>query len=607
MLAVAIAALCHFRLKLGRVMFRTLRSRLSPRLRLFVSGGARLDPQLTWKLVGLGFDVHSGYGLAETASTTTGNLPGRDRLGSEGRAFQGAEVRIDQPNDEGIGEVQLRGPNVFEGYLDPDATKASFTDDGWYRTGDTGRLDEEGFLYVTGRIKEAIVLGGGKKVSPEELENVYGQTPFIAEIAVLEQHGGLVALVRPDEAAIAAAGHFHPDDVIRVALSQAGEEQASYQRLAGYALTREALPRTRLGKFRRFLLPGLYEQARRRSAKRPARPEKVEEPLLDEPRVAATWRLLRKHYGEHLHGPDDHLALDLGIDSLVWITLSLEIQQRTGVDLSDTDTTRLITIQHLLDAVRDAPAAVPKKDADATAQWLQRAPALYRTIAAVLYAANRWLMWFFFRLDVVGAEHLPTSGPCVVACNHLSDLDPLVVAAALPPVLRRKARWGAVINRLLAGDAWRPLYLGLRLFPVSDAQPAQGLACARAALENGDVLVWFPESWRSPDGNLQAFQPGIGHLVAGTQIPIVPACIKGTFAALPRTRRWPRFTRVAVRFGPPVLPNDLAAGDEGDETDEEAVRIAVALRSVVGEVCAGHCHINEIYLESGPTTASRPT
>ncbi len=583
MMALSIAAQRHLGIKLGRVLFRPLRGRLSNKLRLLVSGGAKLDPNLTWKLAAIGFNVHSGYGLAETASTTTGNLPGRDRLGSEGRPFQGAEVRIFEPNEEGVGEVQLRGPNVFDGYFDPEATKAAFTEDGWYRTGDTGYLDTDKFLYITGRIKETIVLGGGKKVSPEDVEKVYGQSPLIAEIAVLEKQGGLVALVRPDEAEIAAAGHLKPDDAIRVALSQAGENLAPYQRLAGYALTREPLPRTRLGKCRRFMLPELYDEAKRGPARRTARREPVKEPRFDDPRDAATWQVLREHCRDQLQGLDDHLALDLGIDSLAWITLSLEIQQKTGVDLSDTDTTRLITVQHLLDAVREAPAATPLSGEEVAAQWLRPAKPLYQTFAGLLYGANRMLMRLVFRLKVNGADNLPSSGPFVIACNHVSDLDPLVVAAALPTAIRRQTRWGAALNRLFEGPRWNALYLGLRLFPLSDAQPAQGLACARATLDRGDVLVWFPESWRSPDGNLQDFQSGIGHLVAGTEVPIVPACIKGTFEALPRTRRWPRPTGVAIRFGAPVTPGGLAARGEGDD---DIARIVHALRPVVADVCA---------------------
>ena len=581
-LAFSTAASRRFGVHIGRILFAPLRRRLSPKLNLLISGGARLDVTLTWKLAGLGFDVRSGYGLAETASTITGNLPGRERLGSEGRPFQGGEVRIDEPDKDGAGEILLRGPNVFECYVDPVITQAAFTPDGWFRTGDVGHLDDDGFLYVTGRIKETIVLGGGKKVSPEEMESAYGQSPFIAEIAVLEQAGGLVGLVRPDEAAIARAGHHRPDDVIRVALSDAGGALASYQRLAGFALTRHSLPRTRLGKYKRFLLPQLYALAQRgQGAPSPALAA-ADYTLLDEPRAAAIWRLLDEHFGERLRGLDDHLAIDLGIDSLAWITLSLAIQQATDVDFSGADLARLTTVRDLIDAVQQAPAGSAIHSTGAANPWMAQVSPLARALATMLYSINRWLMRLVFRLNVTGNDNLPAHGPFIVACNHLSDLDPLVVAAALPPDMRRQTRWGAAATRLIAATTLRPLYVALGLFPLSDTQPAVGLACARATLDRGDVLVWFPESWRSPDGNLQDFRPGVGHLVIGTDIPIVPACIKGTFEALPRTRRWPRPTRVSVRFGRPVSPADLVVDEK---TANEPSLIAQALKSVVGQLC----------------------
>jgi len=583
LMSASITVLRKTGVNVGRVLFRPLRRRLSPDLHLLVSGGARLDTMLTWKLAALGFDIRSGYGLAETASTLTGNLPGRERLGSEGRPFQGGEVKIDDPDASGAGEILLRGPNVMEGYLDPANNRDAFTADGWYRTGDIGRLDRDGFLYVTGRIKEAIVLGGGKKVNPEDLEKVYGQVPVIGEIAVLEHGGGLVALVRPDEAALAAGGQLDAQSVVRVALSQAGADLASHERLAGFALIRDPLPRTRLGKYQRFLLPELYERAKSGKTVK-AKPSAADLELLKEPRAAAVWKLLNEQHGDRLGGLDDHLALDLGIDSLGWVSLSLAIQEAAGVDMSVVDPARLTTVRELIEAVQQAPAgaAAARADAEDVKRWVAPAPLVFRLLAAVVYGLNRVLVRLYFRLRVAGLEHLPERGPYVIAANHVSDLDPMVVAAALPIAIRRQTRWGAEATRLAGTTAMRKVYLGLRLFPLSETRPAMGLACAKAALAQGDVLVWFPESWRSPDGKLQEFRSGVGLLLEGTEVAVVPACIKGTFEAMPRTRKWPRPAPVTIRFGPSATAGELAGTGE---TTDRAARIAAALRSRVAAVC----------------------
>src|SRR5690606_2815638 len=137
-------------------------------LELIGCGGAKLPDELAWQLEGLGFRVLTGYGLTETSPVLTFNSPGRARLGSEGSPLPGVEVRISSEAGETTGEIQARGPNVFVGYWrNAAATAEAFTADGWFRTGDLGRFDADGFLYIVGRSKELIVLADGKKFFPE--------------------------------------------------------------------------------------------------------------------------------------------------------------------------------------------------------------------------------------------------------------------------------------------------------------------------------------------------------------------------------------------------------------------------------------------------------
>src|SRR5262245_45360508 len=257
-------------LPFGRLLFAPIRRSIAARLRLLVSGGARLEQETEDRLEALGLTVLSGYGLAETASLFTGNRPGARRSGSVGRPLAG-EVRITQPDEGGIGEIELHGSSITEGYLDnPEANREAFTPDGWYRTGDLGLVDRDGFLFVTGRVKEVLVLGGGKKVIPEDLERSYGGAPEIAEVAVLEDRGALVALVRPEAAKLRERGVTNLRDGIRIVLGEKARGLPSWQRLSGFALTDQPMPRTRLGKYRRFLLPALYSDAVAGGARRVA-------------------------------------------------------------------------------------------------------------------------------------------------------------------------------------------------------------------------------------------------------------------------------------------------------------------------------------------------
>src|SRR5712671_5324140 len=213
------------RLHPGRLLFAPIRRGIVTRLRLLVSGGARLEQETEERLEALGWTVLSGYGLAETASLFTGNRPGARRSGSVGRPLADGEIRIVQPDEEGIGEIQLHGSSITDGYLDnPEANREAFTPDRWYRTGDLGFVDRDGFLFVTGREKEVLVLGGGKKVAPEDLERIYDGAPEIAEVAVLEDKGALVALVRPEPAKLHERGVTNLRDGIRIILAERARE-----------------------------------------------------------------------------------------------------------------------------------------------------------------------------------------------------------------------------------------------------------------------------------------------------------------------------------------------------------------------------------------------
>jgi long-chain acyl-CoA synthetase len=568
---------------LGHILFRPMRARLGRRLRLLVSGGARIEPDLAWRLAGLGFELRSGYGLAETASTFTGNLPERERLGSEGRPFQGGELRIARPDETGHGEIELRGPSVFSGYRDNDAAnREAFTADGWFRTGDLGRLDADGFLHVVGRLKEQIVLGGGKKVDAEWLETHYGRSRFIHEIAVLERGGALVGLVHPDLEAVRTAGLTRVEDAVRVALREQAVDLAPWERLAGFAIVAVQLPRTRLGKYRRFLLPAIYEAALtgRPRASTPLSP--ADEALLAMPRARAAWDFLRERYPGRASDLDSSLALDLGLDSLEWMSLSIEIERRFAVSLPEDALTRFDRVRDLVLALAEARGGAAAFDLTTEVErWLGRPGIFGSIVAGVMLGTNRALMQVLFRLRVAGLEHLPDAGPFVIVANHRSDLDPLVVAATLSTRLRARTRWGGEVSRLFRSSLSRWLCRQLRIFPVDERQPSRTLALACAVLERGEGLVWFPEAWRSPDGELQRFLPGIGRILENRTLPVVPARLFGTFEAMPRAQRWPRLVRLRLRFGEPLLPVELERMGRGPDA---ASRIADALQHRVAEL-----------------------
>jgi long-chain acyl-CoA synthetase len=590
LLRMSIAVRRRFRASPGRILFPQVHRRLGS-LRLLVSAGAKLEEQVIWKLEGLGFQTLSGYGLAETASAFTGNTPEARRVGSEGKPLGKGRVRIADPDPQGIGEIQLQGPAVFDGYLDnPEANRVAFTEDGWFRTGDLGRLDDDGYVYVEGRLKELIVLGGGKNVFPEELEKRYGLSPFIKEVAVLERSGGLVALVLPDTAAIRASPITSIEAVVRVTLAEAAKALPSHQRLSGFAIARQPLPRTRLGKYQRHLLPRLYEEAlagRVSVLQTPLSEE--DQALLAGSRAAAAWRVLQTRYGSRGLTLDSDPQLDLGIDSLEWLSLGLELESALGMQIAEQEFVEVANVRNLLRLIEEMTAKVPPEcDPSATlawdeAVWLAPNTPLEKLVATVLYAVARAIARVVFRLRVRGLEHLPGAPPYLIVANHVSDLDPGVLAASLPLPKLRSLFWSGERSRLFNTRVRRRLCRIAHIFPVDERAPRATLAMAGRVLARGHSLVWFPESWRSPDGKLQRFLPGVGHLLSEHPVPVIPAYIEGTFEAMPRDRSWPRPFPVTVTFGAMLDSRAMEARGQG-ETPE--ARIADALRREVAHLSA---------------------
>lgn len=598
-LALSVWSREYLRLPLGRALFAPVRRRVGPNLRLLISGGARLDRGLSLKLEALGWRVYAGYGLAETASVFTCNLPGRKRLGSAGKPLAGGKVRINAPDDHGVGEVQLSGPSITGGYRnDAAANAAAFTDDGWFRTGDLGYLDRDGFLFVTGRVKETIVLGGGKKVNPEDVEAVYAAHDTIEEIAVLEDDGRLVALMRPDRRALRRMGTVDAEQAVRVALSEAGKSLPPHARVTGFAIARTPLPRTRLGKFRRFLLPDIYRRAKAGEPREPAPTLSAEDrAFLADPRAEAAWSVIQARYRALRPGLDWDLTLDLGLDSLEWMALSVELEARTGVAVASETLSRAHTVRDLIAAVVEGQeqtgaqrdAAQDRLIAERE-RWIAPTGAMTTLAARLLHVLDRAVMRVLFRLRVRGLAHLPRSGPFVLIANHASDLDPLALAAALPWRQARRLYWSGDVARLFSSRLRRLFCRVVHIYPIDERAPPTAIETGVAVLERGNALAWFPEGWRSPDGRLQPFRPGIGVLLhqaaerAPMPIQVLPVHIEGSFEALPRTRRRPRLHPIRITIAAPLTPGELAARGHGDTPQ---ARIASALEAAVADMMDG--------------------
>jgi long-chain acyl-CoA synthetase len=252
----------------SKKFFHPIRTKMGlDKLRILVSGGAPLPRSLSREYEMLGFPVCQGYGLSETAPVLSVNVPGRCRNESVGTPVSGVEVKIFDPDPEGVGEIAVKGPNIMEGYyLNEQATRQAFFE-GWFLTGDLGKIDQDGFLYVTGRKKSLIVTRGGKKISPEEIEEELLKSPFVKEtIVVGRSHPRtkteeIHAIIYPDFEALDRYGKEKGITVTNRAIQELLGQHvdkvnavlAEYKKIRHFSIREEEFPKTTTNKIRRYL------------------------------------------------------------------------------------------------------------------------------------------------------------------------------------------------------------------------------------------------------------------------------------------------------------------------------------------------------------------
>ncbi len=253
------------RKRLHRIAGKKLMKTFGGRLRFFGIGGAALSPEVEAFLLDANFPYAVGYGLTETAPLVAAMGPDMHRYRSTGPALEGIEIKIYEPNPEtGEGEIRVRGDNVMKGYFkDPDRTREVMTEDGWFKTGDLGYLDQDGFLFIKGRLKNVIVGPSGENIYPEQIEAVLNEFDCVLESLVYQEDGKLIGKVYLDHDVLDErfhVKHLTEKEVREKVLEllqdirhRANERLSSFSRLHQLIEQTEPFERTPTQKIRRFL------------------------------------------------------------------------------------------------------------------------------------------------------------------------------------------------------------------------------------------------------------------------------------------------------------------------------------------------------------------
>ncbi len=578
-------------LNLGSLIFYPIHEGMGGRIRYFISGGSALSDQVQRDFQGLGFTILEGYGLTEASPVLTVTRPANRMLtGSVGKSLPGVEVKIFEPDAGGVGEVIARGPNVMVGYFENEAATRKAIVNRWLYTGDLGRLDDDGNLYLVGRSKDIIVDTNGKNVYPDEIEELYNTSSFIKELSVVGLPDGIGEKV----ASMVVPDFDHDISLSRAEVRRKVEEHFRdisstlpfYKRVKVLHFWDGDLPRTATRKVkRREVVSAMQVLEQSMKAAQQAGVGDGNHPrdagwLLDI--VATVSNRPRSQVT-----PDARLS-DLGFDSLMYVELATAIENAGGTLDSPNTLTEVVDLRELASVVSRGSSAPAGKESKRRAESERRRseredeeiyiPSLVRTVGnRGLDALQRLFYEKFLHTRYEGRSNIPVHTNFIVAPNHTSHLDMGLVKMALGEA-------GTDMVALAAADyffdnKYKRAYMDnfTNTVPMErSGSLRQSLRHARSFLDRGYNALIFPEGTRSMTGEIVEFKPVIGYLALAAHVGILPVFLKGTYEALPKGANIIKSRDVGARIGRYISIEELEELTKGMPRNE-AYRLIAAL------------------------------
>src|SRR6266446_2827758 len=424
-------------LNFGQVLFYPIHEGMGGRVRYFISGGSALNEKVQRDFQGLGFTILEGYGLTEASPVLTVTRPENRMLaGTVGKPLPGVQVEIKDPDASGVGEVVARGPNVMLGYFgNEEATREALVDR-WLYTGDLGRIDDEGNLFLVGRSKDIIVDTNGKNVYPDEVEEVYQDSPYIKELSVIGLPDGIgekvACIVVPDEEYDITLSRAEVRQKIEEHFREVSAALPYYKRVKLLQFTDEELPRTATRKVKRREVLDLMQKIQ-------AGARSVQEAGGEELTGDAAW--LIDIVASVSNRSQDEVSInsrlpDLGFDSLMFVELATAIENAGGALTAPERLNEVQDVRELLGVVnrrgtQRREAARLRLDSEKSEDEIH-IPEFMRTIGNKgVDLMQRALYERLLRTKYEGRTNIPYHTNFIVAANHSSHLDMGLVKMAL--------------------------------------------------------------------------------------------------------------------------------------------------------------------------------
>ncbi|HZI60239.1 MAG TPA: AMP-binding protein [Pyrinomonadaceae bacterium] len=572
----------------GQVLFYPIHEGLGGRIRYFISGGSALSEKIQRDFYGLGFTILEGYGLTEASPVLTVTRPENRMLsGTVGKPLPGVEVRIAEPDATGVGEVIARGPNIMLGYYEDEAATKKTLVERWLYTGDLGRVDDDGNLYLVGRSKEIIVDTNGKNVYPDELEELYQNSPYVKELSIV----GLADGIGEKVACLVVADDEYDISLSRAALHRQVEEHfrevsASlpyYKRVKVMHFTDIELPRTATRKVKRREVVQILEslEETQKSGRKSTAREVAD--------ADSVW--LMGLVANVANRPRSEISIDtrlsdLGFDSLMFVELGTAIEGAGGSISAPERFNEIQDIRELTTVVSRRGGAAVKEEvrtADREKDEEIHIPSFVQkagTKAGDLL--QRFLYDQFLKTYYEGRSNIPPHTNFIVAANHCSHLDMGLTKMALGEA-------GTDMVALAAADYFfdtkykRAVMENFtNLVPMErTGSLRQSLRHARSFLDQGYNALIFPEGTRSMTGIMADYKPVVGYLALHARVGILPMFLDGTYEAMPKGTTIIKNRNIGARIGRFLEIEELEEMTKGMPRAEAYRLIAARVRHEV--------------------------
>lgn len=554
---------------LGKKIFKTIHEGFGGNLRVMCSAGAPISKEVADFYYGVGFDMIITYGATETNIPTIGNMPGRLQTDSCGVPYPVIDVKMADN-----GEFLIKSPYMMKGYFrDEEGTKAAFTEDGWFKSGDIGFIDDKGYIHITGRSKENIVLATGKKITPDDIEEKYLGISGAKEMVIC---GVPVEDNDYDEVHMFVVPEFADlKEKIEEQIREKGADLVQYMKVAKVHFVNE-IPRTSgLGKPKRYLLKKLALEERENG---------VTEELVDntndqaeETTYSKITNLIAKAASTSLGNikPETAIFNDFAIDSLSTVDLALEIEDVYGVNVESLFS-KTLTVAELVNAIESGNIKASSVETEDDRVYPQeKTDKDYRAYNLVKNTITK-----FHKVKVEGAENIPTEKGYIICANHVSKLDYMYISEALPKDKFQKLCCMAK-KELFRNDPFsRQLVKSTGMVPVDRGgiNNSKSMKALSDKLNENWGVVIHPEGTRSTDGIFREMKNGASVLAIEANAPIVPCYVNGALEACPKNTKLIKFYdwenkkkfQIDVVFGTPIYP-------DGKTTDELTLEVQNAI------------------------------